>query len=624
MNTNVRTAVRTPMTIRPFNCKTGAALWLMICIGSVNTTIAQEKNEQPAVPQSSCSRENAIEIIQQQLAAARIFENEVQKVTVLIRGAELLWPLRQEKARAGFSDAFETAVHNFKERGDAPDHDGKLAIGVPDQRYSVISAIAKRDAVWARKLTDQLLKEQEQETKDKPTKDNKTEVAAAEKLLTVASSMLPSEPGTAVGFARSSLRYPATMYLTPVLYRLATIDQSAANQFYQEALAAYAGAPMERLLYLSAYPFGNHRDAGDMPGYMYYTVPEGFKPNPILQRAFVQTILSRAQEFINNPTETPAGHRISEPGQMLLAFTRLAAQIQQSLPDLAPAVEAVKGNLLARTPESTQRDVSDKISDDNPPVRSFEEQLEEALKNPNVDRRDWQLTSAITGAPNSVSLDVLLSTVDKIADSNVRQPLLNWLFFERATGALKDAKLDEARKLAARVGELDQRVYLDARIAEELLKQNPDQTAARDVLEEVVAVAAKAPSTPVTARALMAVAYLYSKFDVNRAVAVMAEAVKCINRIDKPDFSRQFIMRKIEGKAFGTYTSAPAPGFNPENAFREIAKTDFDGMLNLASNFTDKSLRATTAFAVVETCLQQLSKAEKAAPKGKVVPAKPY
>jgi hypothetical protein len=611
------------MTIRFFTCKTDLALLLMICIGSLNTTIAQEKNEQLTAPQSSCSRDNAIEIIQQQLAAARIFENEVQKVTVLIRGADLLWPFRQEKARAAFSDAFETAVHNFKERGDAPDHDGKLAIGVPDQRYSVISAIAKRDAGWARKLTDQLLKEQEQETKDKPTKDNKNEVAAAEKLLTVASSMLPSEPGTAVGFARSSLRYPATLYLTPFMYQLSTIDQSAANQFYQEALAAYAGAPMERLLYLSAYPFGNPRDAGDMPGYVYYTVPAGFKPNPILQRAFVQSILGRAQEFIKNPTETSASHRLSEPGQILLAFTRLAAQIQQSLPDLAPAVEVVKGNLLARTPEGTQRDVSETVANDNPPVMSFEERLEEALKNPNVDRRDWQLTSAITGAPNSVSLDRLLSTVDKIADPDVRQPLLNWLFFERATAAIKDSKLDEARKLAARVGELDQRVYLDARIAEELLKQNPDQSEARDVLEEVVAVAAKAPSTPVTARALMAVAYLYSKFDINRAMAVMGEAVNCINRIDKPDFSRQYITRKIEGKAFGTYASAPAPGFNPENAFREIGKTDFDGMLNLASNFTDKSLRATTTYAVVETCLQQLSKAEKPAVKSKTTTSKP-
>jgi hypothetical protein len=138
--------------------------------------------------------------------------------------------------------------------------------------------------------------------------------------------------------------------------------------------------------------------------------------------------------------------------------------------------------------------------------------------------------------------------VDKIADSTIRQPLLNWLYFDRAQRAIKDQALDEARKLAAKVEELDQRAWLYSRIAEESLKQNPDQTQARDVLDEVVAAAAKAPNTPVTARALLGVAYLYTKIDMNRAIAVMAEAVKCINRIEQPDFSRQSLSERLKAR----------------------------------------------------------------------------
>ena len=179
-------------------------------------------------------------------------------------------------------------------------------------------------------------------------------------------------------------------------------------------------------------------------------------------------------------------------------------------------------------------------------------------------------------------------------------------------GALRTIKIEPVQ----------QRAWLYSRIAEESIKQNADQTQAREVLDEVVDAAAKAPSTPVTARALLGVAYLYTRIDMSRAIAVMAEAVKCINRIEQPDFSRQFVIRKIEGKAIGTYATFPTPGSNPESAFREIGKIDFDGMLNLASNFSDKSLRALTTLAVVEQCLKDLPASPK--PKqSKPTPTKP-
>jgi hypothetical protein len=592
-------------------------LMLVVIVG----TAAQEKTPTPA-PVSSCSRENSLEIIQQQIDFTKTFDDDVRRIAVLLRAADLLWPYRREKARAAFVDAFDLAVRNFKEKGDEDSRDGKLRIGTPDHRYTVIGAIAKHDNAWAKKLTDQMLKEERQEAEEKPTEDPQRDIRTAERLLTMAASLLSSDEAAALSYGRYSLRYPATFYLSSFLYQLAALDKLAGDQFYQEALAAYANAPMERLLYLSSYPFGNDREVGEMPGYTIYRVPSGFVPNPNLQRMFVQTVLRRAQEFINNPSAPASGNRLSEPGQMLLALTRLDRQIRQSLPDLVPAAEAAKGNLFAQLPQDSQHRVDQIVIGDNAPKTTFDEQVEAALKNPNVDRRDQQLTFAITGASGSASLDAVLNAVDKISDSTLRLPLLNWLYFDRAQRAIKNQKLDEARALAAKVEELDQRAYLYSRIAEESLKQSPDQTQARDVLDEVVAAAAKAPNTPVTARALLGAAYLYTKVDMNRAVAVMGEAVKCINRIEQPDFSRQFVTRKIEGKTFGSYASFQTPGFSPESAFREIGKVDFDGMLNQATNFSDKSLRALTTLAVVEQCLKDLSVAPKAK-QNKPAPTKP-
>jgi hypothetical protein len=598
-----------------------ALCWLA---GSHNAiTFGQEKSQPLPTPSSSCSRDGALEIIQQQIAFSRTFDNSVQRITVLIRAADMLWAFQQDKARSAFSEAFDLAVQNFKDKGDEPTLEGKnLLISTPDQRYTVISAIARHDTAWARKLTDQMLKEQQQEAEEKPTKDIQRDTRTAEKLLIMATSLLTSDEAAGLNFARNSLRYPATYYLPEFLYKLAGINPPAANQFYQEALAAYASAPMERLLYLSSYPFGNDREAGDMSGYAIYRVPAGFAPNPNLQRAFVQTVLRRVREFMANPSEPAPGDRLSEPDQMLLALTHLERQIQQSLPDLASAVETAKGNLYAQLPQNSQRNVGQIANPDSAPQKTFDELVEAALKNSNVDRRDQHLTSAIIGASKEESLDHVLSAVDKIADSTLRQPLLNWLYFDRTQRAIKDHKLDEARRLAAKVEELDQRAWLYSRIAEESIKQNADQTQAREVLDEVVDAASKAPNTPVTARALLGVAYLYTKIDMSRAIAVMAEAVKRINQIEQPDFSRQGVIRKIEGKTFGTYASFVTPGFTPESAFREIAKVDFDGMLNQAANFSDKSLRALTTLAVAEQCLKDMSAAPK--PKqSKPAPTKP-
>lgn len=133
--------------------------------------------------------------------------------------------------------------------------------------------------------------------------------------------------------------------------------------------------------------------------------------------------------------------------------------------------------------------------------------------------------------------------------------------------------------------------YLYSKIAEELIKQTRGDTEARELLEEVLSAAAKAPDTEVKARALPGVAYLYTKVEANRSIAVLGDAVKCINHIDSPDFSTDYGQRKIEGRAFGSYATLQTPGFNPENGFREVGKIDFEGALNLAANFVDKPLR---------------------------------
>ncbi len=62
-----------------------------------------------------CTRENALEMIRQQIDVSRTLNNTQRRISLLIRTADLLWPYQQDRARAVFSEAFELASEGEKE-----------------------------------------------------------------------------------------------------------------------------------------------------------------------------------------------------------------------------------------------------------------------------------------------------------------------------------------------------------------------------------------------------------------------------------------------------------------------------------------------------------------------------
>lgn len=580
----------------------------LLCLAS--ETLAQQSKKPPVATSPLCTQTNAIDHTKQQILSTRTFDKTVQRIAVLLRGADLLWPHDQERSTAAFMEAFDLAVQDFKEQGDQIKRTSQsqfaAIIQVPDQRFKVLSALAKRDAAKARKLSAQILEEAAREAADKPpVAYDEGKRSTAEKLLTLGHGLAPTDANTAVHFARQSFRYPATMYLTIFLYHLAKTNRPAADSFYQEALVAYGAAPMDQFLYLSAYPFGNTRDAGEMPGYTVYAIPDGYVANQFLQRMFTQRLLARAEAGVERDVRGP---RFSDPAQMWFALTRLEKQIQTNLPDLYDAAIQARDRLYTLLVPPTQERVTNIRSNDERPKTSFDEVIEAAEKHADPNNRDRDFAFAAMQSSKGEALEKVLSVIDKISDSNLRAGVLNWFYFFGAQSLLKEKSLGEARKFAAKVTELDLRAYLFSRIAEESLKQSEDQTQAREMLNHIADAASKAPKTIVTARALLALANLYAKIDVNRGIEELANAVKTINTIESPDFSQQFTMMKLEGKTFGSFASFPTPGFSPENAFTEMGKLDFDSSLTQATAFTDKSLRALTSLAVIEPCLEVTAK----------------
>lgn len=144
---------------------------------------------------------------------------------------------------------------------------------------------------------------------------------------------------------------------------------------------------------------------------------------------------------------------------------------------------------------------------------------------------------------------------------------------------------------------------------------NSSDSHAREVLDEAITEAKKAGVNIFAARTLLTASNLYAKIDLNQSISILADAINCINRIETPDFSGEPSLEKTPerrgrgGHYMGEYLIwFYMPGLDPESAFREMAKIDFDNAFSLSSTLTDKFQRAMSTLAVAETCLAQPSR----------------
>src|ERR1041384_7853832 len=116
-------------------------LALIVCCASA---LVEAQKKPAAATSSLCTRDNALDTTKQQILSSRTFDNQPQRIAVLIRAADLLWPHDQERALATFMEALDLAVQHFKENGDQVARSSKsqfaARIQLPDQRFKVIAA----------------------------------------------------------------------------------------------------------------------------------------------------------------------------------------------------------------------------------------------------------------------------------------------------------------------------------------------------------------------------------------------------------------------------------------------------------------------------------------------------
>jgi hypothetical protein len=592
---------------------------LVLCLLFTSQTAftqTTKKRVASTVAAPACDQQRAIALVQQQAADAKSFERPVGQITVMTRAAELLWPYNQEAARAIFADAFQLATTHFLAKGDEAKHEGRAAmIILPDQRVVVMRAIARRDAEWARKLALEAAEDTRRaaETKSTPAPKVLGVQSPGYKLLELASSLLKINQPVALELIRKSFAYPANVTQARLLYELASSNRTLADQLAREAVTAYAqNGTTEDLSFVSVYAFGLAGAISPLTMLMHYTVPQNFEPDAALQELTLKAYLARAETILKNPeqyAENPDKFW-PETMQMLVALTTLETLAAQRFPSYAERISALKLSMHTANNEKEQQRAADFLQSqrDQEKESKFDSLIEEIERETKPEKKERLIANAAQAAESVSQLEQVESLAQKIGESEARQQLSNWLNFKRAQLLVKEGQLDEAKRVADRVDELDSRAILYFEIAREAIKKLEDKRRAQELLDEVASAARKAPNTPVKARTLLGITHLYAAFDALRAADVMSDAVKTINTLDDPDLSMGFILRRIEGKNFSVYSGYNVPGFNLENSFQELGPRDFDGALSLARNLTDRAQRATAILGLSAQCLEQTQK----------------
>lgn len=574
----------------------------LILISQVSSTTAGKLQTagQQEPERQVCDREQAFSLIQEQIAQSKTLDKTAPRISILTQGADLLWPYRQSAARSAFEEAFELAIQDFRV-GQKQQTAGNKT-NFPDQRFVVIRAIARRDSEWARRLAQAIAEENQRDQEAGVATSNPN---ASETLLNIAASLSQTDSKTAIAFARSSFRYPASVALARFLFQLWASDQQAASQFYQQALNIYANAPVNELLYLSAYPFGMNRVVGPEMQSTFFVVPTNFTPDTDAQSAFLGTILRRGQETTQKPAQPvsgPAG--LPEIVQIYLALTTLRPLITRDQPVFADRVISLQA-MLEPLLSSEARQEASIISRQQQDLNISVDRLAERIQSEKLaERKDQLIARAVLAAKSTEELERVESLAEKVSDSKFREELLDWLYFKRTQKLVSEGKFDEAAQLIRQVNQVEHRAYLAFLLASESTKKIKDSVLAIEVLEDVVKTAAKAPNTIEKARTLLGLTSSYANFDRSRAFEILVEAINTISKIDEPDLSSTTIFRRIGTSRFTVHAAYEIRGSSLDTVFREFAPDDFVKTLWLANQLPDKTLRSAGMFAISGRCLE--------------------
>lgn len=571
---------------------------LFMCLNITAQTSQKKESVKQCVPLL------AGQIVEQQAAESKTIEETDKRIEVLARIADFLWTQNEPAARGYFAEAYQIAQYRFREKEVERTNEKKFVLLKPDYRFKVINAIIKRDSAWAKKLSDDILKEfDEKQEKDSSGANDALSESEVEKILNVAAGNAKDNPQLALSLVRRVMRYPLTASWYFNLYKMAGENQQLADAVYAELLNSHADAEVYRLLFLSAYPFSRDRIFGIEKHSLGMDVPANFSPNSQLKGQFLNTLFRRVLTLTPENTSESLHTHTPETAVALLAMNEIEPLVARQFPNLLQVASQAKIHAIS----ITSNDILSKANKRDEFGKNFSKSFDAKLKDvEDADKEgkltDGQIVSLITSAKTEKEFVAAETWLDKIRESGTREGAENYFYFQRSKLALKENRFAEAKRYAERVSTIQHRAILLLAIAESRLIEIASQQEMYEVLLEVDKIANKSPDSVEKAQVYLALASQYAKFDHYSAYNSLSDAIRTANKLDNPNLFATTQSQEIIGKKFSHSIVFEVPGFDMNKVFYQISQKDFQGALLQAGNFSDKYYTALATLAVVKDC----------------------
>ncbi len=569
----------------------------------------------------------AISLLTSLADEARGFRDQKFRARVQARAADVLWDSEEERARALFYRAWESAeaADAESERLRAEDirrqlrTTGVVAMaGRRDIRSEVLRMAAKRD----RGLGEELLKKLEAtierelaEKKEDLARDQIGDLAsapaAAAKRLELARRLLEDgDIALAMEFAGPAL-YNVNRDSINFLSALREKNPQAGDQGFVALLTQAARDPSSdanTVSGLSSYaltPFS----------YLTYSREGGMSSSrerpptaaPDLPHMVRTTFFRVAAEILLRPLPPPDQDQTSSGrAGKYLVIQRLLPFFEQFAPERAPELRthmtALSGDISDRL-RGEDRNLPRSLLDQDSatdPIERMQERLDRASSSQEKDGIYVDVAVALSRKGDSRTKDI----VDKIEESELRKQVRAYTDFQLARIAIRDRDADEATRIA-KSGELTsiQRVWIYTRTARQLM--NSDRPRAVELLTEAAAEARRIGGNDADrARSLTAVASGFLEADRVRAWEIISEAVKAANSADGFTGEDSMISVRLQTKQMVMVENASGEDFDLTGAFKSFANDDFFRSIDLAKSLKEETPRAVATLAIARAAFE--------------------
>lgn len=572
-------------------------LLLAIIFSNGSAIFAQTK-----LPVKQCDPLLAQQIVEQQASESKVVTETDKRIKILIKIADFLWISDTVSARKYFNEAFKIANERFQHKGFEKTEDKRLFTMLPDYRFEVIKAVAKRDSELAKQFTEIVLKNYE-EDKEKSKRDEYNAHREINELTSIIHELASNNPSLALTLSRRLMKYPLTYSWYFSLFAIAENNRGLADQIYTELLINYRNADIFRLLYLSAYPFGNERIFGIERFTIGTSIPKNFQSNQELQKQFLNIFLQKVVQLTPENTVTSASTGISEANSAFYALNEMEPIVLTQLPEFNQSFSQTKIHISSIV-SNIELETANKREDFNKRFAlTFDERLERLEKLDEEGKlTDRTIIELLISAKKSEDFEKGKTWLDKIKDEKARQDTSTYFYYLYSKNDVAERRYDDARKHSEKIVKIDHQAIIYFDIAEKIFKETQNKSDAVDALLEVEKIAKKSPDSVSKTQIFLALANIYSRFDNFNALDALSNAVKTVNKLENENIFTTFTGQQIITKDFSFFAGFSLPGFDLNTVFYAFSKSDFQTSLTFAQSFSDKYYRTLAILAVVKDC----------------------